>query len=362
MFFEWQGNQPVTLRCIDKFHETHDCVSIQLADLTESFLFDFKPGQFINLGVEINGKMEFRAYSVSSMPGDDHLQLTIKRVEGGKVSNYILDSLLIGDTVQALAPIGEFNIVDHPPLERENQTKALFISAGCGITPVFAMAKHCLDKNIDIAFLNIARTPEETIYFDQLETLHSVYPNFELSLLLKDNQNTRHPKGRLNSEWLQQLVPDFKQRTIYLCGPNQFMLDTQNNLIALGFDMDNFHQESFTPTLEPTNAVSPDSNQDANVTCDNNETDSLGVSIAVPNFATTIDAAKGDLLADKLESAGLPLIIACRSGICGSCKCKVTKGAVTSSSQETLTEEEIAQGYVLACSSSLQSDVEVEIG
>ena len=60
MFFEWQGNQPVTLRCIDKYFETHDTVSIKLAELTESLLFQFKPGQFINLGVEIDGKMEFR--------------------------------------------------------------------------------------------------------------------------------------------------------------------------------------------------------------------------------------------------------------------------------------------------------------
>ncbi|WP_440871627.1 FAD-binding oxidoreductase [Vibrio diabolicus] len=351
MFFEWQGNHPVTLRCIDKYFETHDTVSIKLAELTESLLFQFKPGQFINLGVEIDGKMEFRAYSISSINEDDHLQLTIKRVSGGKVSNYIVDSLLLGDTVQALPPAGEFNCIDHPPVLRDGETKALLISAGCGVTPVFSMAKHWLsnqdenDKDVDIAFLHIARSPEETIYYDQLETFDAVYPNFHLKLLLKNREGTSHPQGRLNADWLKELVPDFKQRTVYLCGPSQFMQDVHGYLNDLGFDMTNFYQESFTPATGAETSVSDEV-----------------IRVSVPDFAQTIDAQKGQVLADVLEGAGLPLIVACRSGICGSCKCKVRQGNVSSTSLETLTPEEIEQGYVLACSSTIEADLEVQIG
>ncbi|EIO3978366.1 hybrid-cluster NAD(P)-dependent oxidoreductase [Vibrio vulnificus] len=346
MFFEWQGNEPATLQCVDKFFETDDTVSIRLADLTESLLFQFKPGQFVNLGVEIDGKMEFRAYSISSLAGKEYLQFTIKRVEGGKVSNFIIDSLLIGDTVQALAPAGEFNCVDHPPRELNGQGKALLISAGCGVTPVFAMAKHWLsnEMNVDIEFLHIARSAQETIYFDHLSTCQSAYAHFHLKLLLKDAQGTTHPQGRFNAQWLQDLVPDFATRTIYLCGPNQFMQDTQDYLQALGFDMNHFYHESFTP--EKVEAM---------------EASDEEVCISVPDFAQTINAKKGQLLADVLENAGLPLIVACRSGICGSCKCKVANGQVRSISQETLTAEEIAQGYVLACSSHIESDLDVSL-
>ncbi|MEX3072935.1 2Fe-2S iron-sulfur cluster-binding protein [Vibrio alginolyticus] len=347
MFFEWQGNQPVTLRCIDKYFETPDTVSLKLADLSESLLFEFKAGQFINLGIEVDNKMEYRAYSLSSLSGADHLQLTIKRVDGGKVSNFIIDKLLIGDAVQALPPAGEFNCIDHPPKVHQGQKKALLVSAGCGITPVFAMAKHWLneEQDVDIEFLHIARSQQETIYFDLLETYDSVYPDFKLKLLLKNRGEALHPEGRLDAHWLQTLVPDFKDRTVYLCGPNQFMLDVQGYLSELGFDMENFYQESFTPVAGEPSEVSSES-----------------ASIFVHDFAQTIEAQKGEALADALENAGLPLIVACRSGICGSCKCKVNKGDVSSTSQETLTPEEIEQGYVLACSSTIESDLEVQIG
>ncbi|EJL6397611.1 hybrid-cluster NAD(P)-dependent oxidoreductase [Vibrio navarrensis] len=347
MFFQWQGNTPVTLRCIDKYFETDDTVSICLAELSESQLFQFKAGQFITLGVEIEGKWVFRAYSLSSLSGEDYLQLTIKRVEGGLVSNYIFESLLLGDTVQALPPAGEFNCIDSPPKWSHGQQKALLISAGCGVTPVFAMAKYwlCNDAKVDIAFLHVARSADETIYFDDLHTYQSVYDDFHLHLLLKNAQGTSHPQGRLDAQWLQKLVPDLHQRTVYLCGPNQFMQDAQAYLQQLGFDMQQFHHESFTPAENPSPVQSEQ-----------------GVQVSVPNFAQTIDAKRGQVLADVLEGAGLPLIVACRSGLCGSCKCQVRHGSVISSSQETLSAQEIEQGFVLACSSQIESDLEVTLG
>lgn len=347
MFFEWRDNQAATLVCIDKYFETHDVITVKLAAPSESYLFQFKAGQFINIGVEIAGKVEFRAYSICSTAGEDYLQLTVKRVEGGKVSNFIIDSLEIGDTVQVLPPTGEFNCIDHPPRQHSGKRKALLVSAGCGISPVMAMAKHLLslEQTVDIEFLHIARSPQETIYFDLLETLHAAYDNFSLKLLLKDQGGTSYPQGRLDKQWLQELVPDFLQRTVYLCGPNQFMQDVQGYLIALEFNMENFFQESFTPVkTEKTAMINED------------------VQVAVQDFDQMIEATKGEVLADVLEREGLPLIVACRSGICGSCKCKVNNGAVQSSSHQTLTEEEVAQGYVLACSSTIEENLTIELG
>ena len=86
----------------------------------------------------------------------------------------------------------------------------------------------------------------------------------------------------------------------------------------------------------------------------------LGVDI-YHHWGVSKEIDKGATLADVLEESGVPIIIACRSGMCGSCKCKVEKGEVSRTSTETLSEEDIAQGYTLACSSQVQSDVEVSL-
>ncbi len=330
------------LRCDKKWLETDDTISLQLSSDNNS-TFDFKPGQFISVGVELNGKMEYRAYSISSVPQQDFLQLTIKRVEGGKVSNYLIDEFNEGDSLSVLAPTGPFNSVDCSA-----KPKIALLSAGCGITPVMSMARTWLANktNVDITFIHMARSPEHTIYFDELQYLNQHHDNFSLQLLLKEPQYTDFPQGRLDQKWLTTLCPDLTERTVFLCGPMNFMQDMKTYVEAIGLDMAHFFQESFTP-------IEPETNDSADA--------SAVVQFEVPAFGVSKEIDKGATLADVLEDSGVPIIIACRSGICGSCKCKVTKGEVSRTSTETLTEEELAQGYTLACSSQVQSDVEVSL-
>ncbi len=342
MTSEWQNNLPTTLRCVEKWQETPDTVSITLAPIgAENIAFEFKPGQFVSLGFEMEGKVEYRAYSISSVPNEPLLKMTIKRVEGGLISNYIVDTFAPGDTVLALAPTGPFNSVDCTPKD-----KVVMLSAGCGITPVMSMTKTWLadGKDIDIVFIHMAKSAQQTIYFDELESMDSSHSHFHFKLLLKDNTGTRHPQGRLDKAWLQTLCPDIAQRTVYLCGPTQFMQDMESHSLALGVEPQAFHQESFTPI-------------------ETHQEPSAGgvVQFEVPAFGVSSEVELGATLADVLEDNGVPIIIACRSGMCGSCKCKVTKGEVSRTSTETLTEQDLAEGYTLACSSQIHSDVEVEL-
>ncbi|KJG41245.1 hybrid-cluster NAD(P)-dependent oxidoreductase [Photobacterium angustum] len=345
MLASWTNTHPISLICIDKWQETDDTVSIKLATKNTTITFDFKPGQFVNLGVMINGKKEFRAYSISSIPHVSYLQLTIKRVDGGAVSNFIIDHLGIGDALDILTPTGNFNCVDHPPKNK----KAVLISAGCGITPVYSMAKTWLthDSKFDVTFIHAAKSPQQTIFFNQLEQLADKYPLFSLQLLLKDKQESNYAQGRLNKEWLLNLAPDLLERSVYLCGPNQFMEDVKSYLIELGFDMTQFNSESFTPNNNNETATTQDNDIQQDVT------------LSVPSFNKAIVVPKGSNVAATLEAQGLPLIVACRSGICGSCKCKATPNSTTSTSTETLTKEEIEQGYILACSSTIIVNAEV---
>ncbi len=356
MIEQWQSNQPARFTCVSKWPETEDTVSILLAPEVAQTPFGFKPGQFVSLGIDIGGSSEYRAYSLSSQPDDELIQLTVKKVTNGKVSGYIVDQLNEGDVVNVLKPAGEFNCIDSGEWFAEKK-KVLFVSAGCGITPVYSMANYLLKNNpdLEVTFLHAAKSKQHTIYYDQLESLSDRYPQFDLKLLLKDASGTLHHQGRLNQEILQQLVPELDEYQVFLCGPDQFMLDVETYLKNLEFDMRYFRQESFTPD----NSQNSQSETDASGVSDK-AADNATVKISVPSFGVEIEAGQGSTLADALEEIQLPIIIACRSGMCGSCRCKVS-GKVSSRSVETLTEEEIADGVVLACSTTIEGDIEVSI-
>ncbi|EKO3960475.1 2Fe-2S iron-sulfur cluster-binding protein [Vibrio fluvialis] len=337
----WAEQDILELVCARKWAETADCVSFELASPDASVGFDFKPGQFASLGFDIAGQTEYRAYSISSLPQQSVLRFTVKRVAGGKVSGHVLESLSQGDVIRVMKPQGLFNNVDCAARD-----KVVLISAGCGITPVMSMARSWLEQgNVDIDFLHVARSLTETIYANELEQLAQRYSQFHLKLLLKEAGGTQHAQGRLDQSWLNTLIPDLHERTVYLCGPVGFMQDVKCYLEALDFNMQHFYQESFTPTVaEHTQASVAES-----------------VRVRVDAFGADIEAPSESFLLEALETGQLPIIAACRSGICGSCKCRVTSGTVRSHSQETLSAEEIEQGYVLACSTVLESDVEIAL-
>ncbi|MCK6264561.1 hybrid-cluster NAD(P)-dependent oxidoreductase [Vibrio sp. ZSDE26] len=343
----WSNSESVELTCLKKWQETADTVSVELGSRHEDMVFDFKPGQFITLGINMPEKLDYRAYSISSLAGQPRLKLTVKRVNQGLMSNYIVDHLDEGDQVSALKPAGAFNCIDCPPTATK---KVTLISAGCGITPVMAMAQHWLEneKDVDIDFIHTANNRLETIYFHELKELDRQHSNFNFKLLLNDSKGTDYPQGYLDKSWLERLAPGIVSSTVYLCGPVGFMEDIESYLKEMNFDMSQFFQESFTPSEKDSNNAVEGSQGDV-------------VKIMVPSFGVEVEAESDSTLIDALEKGGVPVIAACRSGICGSCKCKVTKGSITSSSTETLTPEEIEQGFVLACSSKVSGDVEIAL-
>ncbi|QMV16346.1 FAD-binding oxidoreductase [Vibrio spartinae] len=335
---------PVALVCTEKWHETPDTVSFVLACPENARRFHFKPGQFASLGFEIDGQIAYRAYSISSLPDQTMMKFTVKRVEGGQVSNHVIDHLSSGDRVQLLKPQGAFNNVDCT-----HRGRVALISAGCGITPVMSMAADWLSREgIDVVFIHIARDVRHTIYYEELLHLNTVHPSFHLKLLLKQAGNSEHMQGRLDQDYLLKMCPDILERTVYLCGPERFMQDVTTYLDQIGFQMADCYQERFSAAAMASDSPPSD-------------TETGPVTVAVPGFGVTVDAQAGDALLDVLESAGVPVIAACRSGICGSCKCRVEQGQVEFSSQETLSEADIRSGYVLACSSRIRSDLKVSL-
>ena len=338
-----QGAQ--TLCCIERRQETADAVTLVFRPL-QALAVSYQPGQFLLLTVEIDGQSHSRAYSLSSSPSRSaDLAVTVKRVAGGLVSNWLLDHFHTGDTLSALAPTGAFFL----PADY-SAGKILLCSAGSGITPMMSMAHWLLDnqRETEILFLHSARHAEDIIFRDELMALAAKYPQFKLSLIL-DNTTDAFVcyQGFLNPVLFDQLVPDLSDCHAFMCGPTPYMDSLESCLRDRQFPMNNSHKESFTPAV-PLNTTTEAESQ---------------FRLEVPGFGASSEITNQQTVLEALEALQLPIIGACRSGICGSCKCKVVSGSVEDISTQPgpLTEEEQQQGYILACSSRASSDLELEL-
>ncbi|MGY0217433.1 FAD-binding oxidoreductase [Endozoicomonadaceae bacterium StTr2] len=333
----WQKGT-LELTCLRVVQETDD-VKTFVFQSTPQTRFHFKPGQFVTLQLEIEGETVYRTYTISSSPSKPYtLELTIKKVEGGQVSGWLLENLKPGDKVKAEGPGGEFNIIDHPA------KKVLFLSAGCGITPMMSMSRWLRDTvaDVDIHFIHSARTSYDIIFRHELDKTAQRYDNFKLDYVLENID------GFLDAEKLQQLAPDMHDRTIFVCGPAPYMTAVEQMVADSGFDMSRYFQESFGGQLMPelkTEAIA--------------QAEGYQLTLEKSGKVATFDP--GQTVLEALENQKAPIIGACRAGVCGSCKVKISEGEVSSTSQMTLTPDEIAEGYVLSCCSTPQSDLSINI-
>ncbi len=334
----WQGG---VLRCTRRIEETHDSATFVLS-ADHPVIFNYLPGQFITIGVEINGKKHHRAYSISSTPDQSEtLAFTVKRVPCGLVSNHLIDHFRAGDHLEALAPTGEFH------LPSQIFGKQVMLSAGSGITPMMSMARWLLTHRpeIDIHFIYSARTEQDVIFCDELLAMVERHPNFRLDIFLSQPKGTVWcHTGRLTPERLTALLSEATKCNIYLCGHQEYMDMVEEWHATQGLPAERFYKESFSPAALPQTAPGSDV-----------------YSLSVPSFGKTAAILDGQPLLEVLEAEGLPIIAACRSGICGSCKCKVIEGEVERISTETLTQDEVDAGVVLACSTHARSSLIVDL-
>lgn len=146
----------------------------------QPIMFFFKPGQFVTLELEIEGKPVMRSYTISSSPSVPYsFSITVKRVPGGLVSNFLHDTMHEGAELPVHGPVGLFNAIDFPA------QKVLYLSGGVGITPVMSMARWFYDTNgnVDMVFVHSARSPKDIIYHRELEQMASRIPNFSLHII-----------------------------------------------------------------------------------------------------------------------------------------------------------------------------------
>ncbi|MPQ95911.1 hybrid-cluster NAD(P)-dependent oxidoreductase [Thioclava sp. JE_KL1] len=344
----WTDDEP--LECVNFLPEAPNTASFTFRPPSGA-LFHFNPGQFVTLELPVAGGPLHRTFTISSSPSrPTSLTVTVKAQPDSLGTRWMLDNLRPGMRIKALGPAGMFSNVVHPA------SKYLFISAGSGITPMMSMTTQLYDagSDPDIVFINCARRPSEIIFRERLEHMASRLPGIALTWVVEE-QDRYAPwtgiKGQLNQLILGLAAPDYLEREVFCCGPEPFMRAVREALTGLGFDMDHYHQESFNaPTsdrpVEPEDDVTPDEDAAVEVTFARS-----GKTAKIKETETLLAAAK---------AAGVPLPSGCTFGVCGTCKIKTKGGQVHMVHNGGITDDEIEEGYVLACCSNPIGDVSID--
>ncbi|MGU3398246.1 2Fe-2S iron-sulfur cluster-binding protein [Brucellaceae bacterium D45D] len=352
------------LECISAIEEAPDVMTFSFKT-AEGNWFRYTPGQFITMELPIesaggSGAL-LRTYTLSSTPSRPyHISVTVKAQKGSIGTRWMLDNLRPPMRIKAYGPNGSFSLADHPG------EKYLFISAGSGITPMISMTRWLFDcaPSTDVAFINCARSPDDIIFRKELELLAGRMEAMRLAFIVEES-SARHVwpglHGRIDRARLELLAHDFMQREVFCCGPEPFMNGVRGLLEQSGFNMAHYHQESFQPASD----ISPMEGLETII-----EALPSTAPVAAPLPATAnvvfslsdieVECTESDTILLAARNGGLKIPSACEFGICGTCKIKCLSGETEMNHNGGIRDDEIAEGYILACCSRPRGRVEVE--
>ncbi|WP_290871466.1 hybrid-cluster NAD(P)-dependent oxidoreductase [Aquabacterium sp.] len=365
----WSSETDDTLVCVQVRQETHD-VKTFVFNTPAPRRFAYLPGQFLTLSLPIGqgGEAVLRCYTLSSSPTrPDRIAITVKRVPGGPVSNWLHDNLKVGDSVSAMGPAGEFTcfqdqdgVAQAVSLSAEAKVPAyLFISGGSGITPLMSMARALVDQaaEADIVFVHAARTPADVVFAEELTLLARNHPRLRLAIVCESAGSTptyAGYTGRLDAGLLPHIAPDFAQRDVYTCGPAPFMGAVRTMLAQAGHPPARYREESFSfeslaPEAGPAASAPPAG-----------EAAPAAFRISLSVRGDQFDCQPGQSLLAAAGAAGVRLPASCSNGLCGTCKTKKVSGEVEMAHKGGIRQREVDQGWILPCCSKPLSDVVLE--
>ena len=315
--------------------------------------FFYKPGQFLTLEVPVPGGPLLRTYTISSSPSQNlSISVTVKAQDDSIGSKWLIDNLQPGMKIKAHGPSGLFTLPAQP------DDKYLFISAGSGITPMMSMTSYLFDRGEqpDVNFITCARRPSELIFRSRLEHMATRLPGLQLHFVVEHTDPydvwTGY-RGRFNQLMLGLMASDYLERHVYCCGPEPFMQAVRDTLHSLGFDMDHYHEESFhAPIEKPSDAPEID---------DLVPQEGAAAELIFMNSSLSVHCTEDDTVLTVAKSAGLNIPNGCNFGVCGTCKVKKKSGTVHMVHNGGISEEDIDDGYILACCSHPIGKVEVEV-
>jgi ferredoxin-NADP reductase len=338
------GDDPIIRRALGltrSILRDHDYHRLAVADVVDeaadarSFVLEIPPaleaafayaaGQFCTFRATIGGEPVVRCYSMSSSPDTgDPFTVTVKRVAGGRMSNWMNDALAPGDTIEVMPPAGRFVL-------RAAEVPIVAFAGGSGITPILSITKTALVRTTrEIALVYANRGPGSVIFADALERLRAASGG-----RLSVHHHLDSERGFLDAAACAALVGDRTQADFYVCGPGPYMEVAQAGLERRGVARSQLFIERFElPGGEPA-------------ATETSATESIVIRLAGRKHAVAYQP--GDTILDAARRAGLKPPFACQQGSCGTCMARLVDGKATMRANDALDADEVEQGWVLTC-------------
>lgn len=315
--------------------------------------FTFIQGQHLTLRALVEGEDLRRSYSICSAVGDPSLRVAIKRVAGGRFSNWANDHLKSGSVVDVMPPMGRFNF----PINAKNPRRYLAFAAGSGITPVLSILKTTLAGEPGSSFTLVYgnRATSAVIFREELAELKDLYAG-RLSLLhvmSREPQDIDLFHGRIDAQKCRKLFEQWidvsSHDAAFVCGPEQMMREVSDALVEAGMAKESIKVEMFGAA--PTNSGSGVATRPAV------NTKECEVTIVADGshrlFTMAMDQ---ESVLDAALKNGIDIRYSCKGGVCATCRCKVMDGKVEMDANYALEDYEIARGFVLSCQAFPVSD------
>lgn len=343
---QWDADRQL-LVCSMIIQETHN-VRTYVFQTEDKRWFHYKPGQFITLELPVGEEKLLRTYTIVTSPSRPmSIAVTIKAQVNSIGTQWIFDHINVGDALKAYGPNGSFTFIDQPA------DKYLFISAGSGITPMMSMTRWLYDEGgtMNVNFISCIATPEDILYQNELERMAKRSHDMQVTWVCeKDDEPNSWTgyRGRFNKLILSLAAPDYQERDVYCCGPEPFMRAVREALDASGYDMNHYHEESF-------------SGAEANALPDDFPSENKLVSVHFSQSNKTVESNQRDTLLSAAKSANIAIPSACGVGVCGTCKVKIQQGETHMVHSGGISQKDIDSGYTLACCTYPMSDVNIEM-
>ena len=334
LYYKMRQLHPLKISKINQL--TDDAVEL-IFDVPENLMSEFKftAGQYITICSSIDDKDIRRAYSLCSDPNSGEIAVGVKRVEGGRMSTFLTQELKEGDILDVMPPKGSFCL--------NNEKNIIGICAGSGITPILSMIKSTSSK-FTLVYGN--KTQSSSMFQEELNnmniTSHYTYSREKVEGCF----NSRIDKNLLSKLSENELF--LNADGYYICGPGEMIDVVEEFLLERGVDKNKIKFERFTASKKKKDSESVETEQEELIS-------NITIIIDGDEFEYQLPS-KGESILDSAMNEGADVPFSCKGGVCCTCKAKVMEGKVVMTENYALSEDEVAEGFILTCKSHPASE------